>query len=714
MSDYERIVAVECAEDSSAEIFWRLADGNVRSQRFQFSPWLLLEEQEDASQLYAVTELRPLTGDGALRYQVFFQDLPSYTKSVAKLAKLSKSQGLKGSYRLFPDIQQQILFSLHCRLFHGLDFSELRRLQLDIETHCEASESFPNPGTPEDIVTLISLKDNTGWEICLDAHDGGEKALLERMLELVAERDPDVIEGHNIHDFDLRYLAIRCKLHGLKLALGRGGREAKSRPSRFTAGERTKAYQRFDIYGRHIIDTYHLVQLYDVIHRDMDSHGLKYAAKYFGVSAPERTYVAGEDISEMFESNPERLRDYCLDDVRETAAIANILSPSYFYQARVVPLSYQNCLLRGTAARVDAILCADYLHQRAALPWPQEAQEFAGAVSEATETGIFHDVWHADVRSLYPSVMLASRLGPASDYLGSFLRFLEQFRKFRLEAKDASKRAQGAEREHWEALQSSWKILINSFYGYLGFGQATFNDFTQASEVTSQGRAILLGMRDVLTANGATVIEMDTDGLYFQAGQEKNSGEELAALIQQSLPAGITVELDAHYPAMYSYKSKNYALLDDKGRVHIAGAALKSRGMEPFLRNYISRHLEMLLQDRAQDTAALYEEYVQKLQEHQLPLADLAKREYLSQAPDKYLEQVKTGKSKRSAALELAASAKRVYKMGDSVQYFVTGNKKSVSVVENSRLLEQADPSSRDENVPYYLDKLRQIHEKLL
>ena len=105
MSDYERIVAVECAEDSSAEIFWRLADGSVQSQHFQFSPWLLLEEQEDASQLSAVTELRQLTGDGALHYQVFFQDLPSYTKAVAKLGKLNKSHGLKGAYRLFPDIQ---------------------------------------------------------------------------------------------------------------------------------------------------------------------------------------------------------------------------------------------------------------------------------------------------------------------------------------------------------------------------------------------------------------------------------------------------------------------------------------------------------------------------------------------------------------------------------------------------------------------------------
>ena len=48
-----------------------------------------------------------------------------------------------------------------------------------------------------------------------------------------------------------------------------------------------------------------------------------------------------------------------------------------------------------------------------------------------------------------------------------------------------------AERDHYEALQSSFKILINSFYGYLGFQQGTFNDFNMAEAITSTGREIL-------------------------------------------------------------------------------------------------------------------------------------------------------------------------------------------------------------------------------
>ena len=38
---------------------------------------------------------------------------------------------------------------------------------------------------------------------------------------------------------------------------------------------------------------------------------------------------------------------------------------------------------------------------------------------------------------------------------------------------------------------------------------------------------------------------------------------------------------------MFSYKMKNYALLDEDGKIIIKGAALHSRGLEPFQRNYL-------------------------------------------------------------------------------------------------------------------------------
>ncbi|NLF93140.1 MAG: DNA polymerase II [Oligosphaeraceae bacterium] len=556
------------------------------------------------------------------------------------------------------------------------------------------------------------MRDNTGWETCLSAADLGEEGLLRQMLTLVQERDPDVIEGHNIFNFDLDYLEKRCRRYKIKLSLGRGNRPVTSRPSRFSAGERIVNYKRYAVYGRHVIDTYHLVMLYDLSHRDMDSYGLKAAAKYFGINSSDRTYVEGKDITAIYEQDPARLQAYCLDDVRETEGLSRLLSPSYFYQAQVLPLSYQNCVTRGNATRIDALLCAEYLLRNAALPSPQATRTFQGGLTEATRTGLFENVWHIDVRSLYPSIILARNFTPVSDNLALFRHILATLRDFRLAAKDAQRQAAPAEKDHWGALQNSFKILINSFYGYLGFSQGTFNDYNMAEKVTAQGREILSSMKEHLQNIGAQVIEMDTDGIYFTPPADCRSRESMEQAVQSILPQGIEVELDATYQAMYAYKSKNYALLDDAGEVHITGAALKSRGLEPFQRNYMREHLTLLLTGRQQELPALLQKYISAITEQRLPLADLAKREVLSVAPATYAEKLADGTGRRSAAYELVLASKIDYRQGDTVQFYVTGNKKNVSVSDNSKLLSDGDEQNRDENVPYYLERLQQLVDK--
>ena len=47
------------------------------------------------------------------------------------------------------------------------------------------------------------------------------------------------------------------------------------------------------------------------------------------------------------------------------------------------------------------------------------------------------------------------------------------------------------ERMGLDARQSSMKILINSFYGYLAYNRALFNDFRAADAVTGGGQEIL-------------------------------------------------------------------------------------------------------------------------------------------------------------------------------------------------------------------------------
>ncbi|MBQ6472659.1 MAG: hypothetical protein IJJ33_11795 [Victivallales bacterium] len=399
--------------------------------------------------------------------------------------------------------------------------------------------------------------------------------------------------------------------------------------------------------------------------------------------------------------------------MRETDALSRILSPSFFYQASLVPLSYQNCVIRSTATRIDAMLCAEYMTRNAALPVPQDAVQFAGALTAGEKQGVFQNVWHVDVRSLYPSIIISRQLTPASDHQGVFLRLLTGLREFRLAAKDARKTAPPEQRDHYDALQSTFKILINSFYGYCGFAQGTFNDYRLAALITSTGRDILDGMSNFLESIGAMVIEMDTDGIYFTPPPGESSVEQMQNRIQQTLPPGIEIEIDDTYQAMLGYKSKNYALLHHDGRITMSGAALRSRGLEPFQRHYIADHVSLLLQGHADQIPALYQKYVEDIENHRLPLSDFAKKEYLSTDPKAYMQKVIEGKAKRSASYELAVRAGgNRFQLGDAVTYYVTGDKKSVSVTDNAKLLENATPGERDENLPFYLNKLKQLYTK--
>src|SRR5207247_10756342 len=97
-----------------------------------------------------------------------------------------------------------------------------------------------------------------------------------------------------------------------------------------------------------------------------------------------------------------------------------------------------------------------------------------------------------------------------------FRHLLTDVRSFRLEAKAKMRAEQDPSRQHHlQALQNTFKILLNSFYGYLGFAQGHFVDFDAAARVTQIGRDLLKKMIDLRNAHGAKVIEVDTDGIYF-------------------------------------------------------------------------------------------------------------------------------------------------------------------------------------------------------
>jgi DNA polymerase, archaea type len=482
--------------------------------------------------------------------------------------------------------------------------------------------------------------------------------------------------------------------------------------------ERTIAYRRYGVAGRHIVDTWMLAQLYDVAARDLDSYGLKDIARHFGVVASDRTYLPPEDIPRIFREDPARLMAYARDDVLETLALSAILSPPYFVQAQALPFDYESVVLRGNATKIDALLLREYLNRGQAIPRAGAGRSVAGGFTAVYQQGVARNVLHVDVTSLYPSLMLTQGITPAADSLGIFGEMLRDLRDFRVTAKRlAREAATEADRRLLGALQQTFKILINSFYGYLGTGFGHWNDFEAANRVTAEGRRLVAALVERLGALGATVIEVDTDGLYFVppdplAGAEVE--DELLAQLGETFPPGIQLELGGRYPAMFSYKMKNYVLLDGSGKLLVKGSGLRSRGIELFQRQWMEEMFRLLLTGRRVEIPDLVRRWEEDFTARRVPVRQFMKTETLQESPGAYRDKMAAGTRNAGAAYELALRAERPYQAGDQVSYYVTGESARVKVNEAAKLAAAWDAAAPDENTAYYLAKLRELAEKFL
>ncbi|HYW32760.1 MAG TPA: 3'-5' exonuclease, partial [Gemmatimonas sp.] len=237
------IVSVWAEGDGTATV-WRRVDGGrtLVCERSRFRPWMLLdsladlehlgrrlrlvdERREPASDEAGVVHYRELSGTGALRYLASASRLTTLTSAVLDGAaqrtgtRVASVRDL-GEDRVFvlpPD--EQYLVSSGRTYFRDLSFDQLHRLQFDLETtglDPEHSRMF-----------MVAVRTPSGELMTLEAENdsrAAEGALIRRLLETIAKADPDVIENHNLHGFDLPFLVVRARVTGVPLVLGRTGR----------------------------------------------------------------------------------------------------------------------------------------------------------------------------------------------------------------------------------------------------------------------------------------------------------------------------------------------------------------------------------------------------------------------------------------------------------------------------------------------------------
>jgi len=697
-----RIVAIELGETGTVNVYRREPDGSTVTDVEPFHPFVWADS--DVVDLGIETE--KLQSD--LKYG-WLITVDSWKELIAL------RNGLKNAGRdffAFTDPVQHYLTATGRTLFKELPFEQLKRMQLEVLSAAGGGD----PGDNDHIMS-IALSDNTGWEewISIDPSnvEESERNALKRLTALVKERDPDVIEGHNLFRFDLPFLVARAKKTKTKLDWGRSGGFLRSRPSRLQIAEKTIDYPKFTIGGRHFVDTFLLAQFYDVGMRSLAGFERADVARHFDLCDSEDiSTLTGKELQRAYLDDSESFRRRALCGVRETRALSDLLSPSYFIQAQIFPYNYQDVIVRGNATRINALFLREYFRQRHSIPELPMVRAFEGGYTDIFFTGVAREVWHCDIASLYPSVMLQFDCFPATDQLQIFRHLLTDLRTFRLEAK-AKMRAEKdpVKQHHLQALQNTFKILLNSFYGYLGFAQGHFADFDAAARVTQIGRDLLKKMIDWLNAHGAQVIEVDTDGIYF-VPPEKIDVDDLQKDLAKELPPGIDVEIDEQFDAMFSYKAKNYALLTKDGDVIIKGGALKSRGLEKFQRVFLEEMIRLIMEGKPEAIADLRNEFEQKIRNREWKIDMLMKTDTLQDSLDKYRAKIAGSARNRAAAYELALASGRNYKPGDQISYYVKATPKKVPAYEAAKFASEFDPQNRDENIDYYVAKLDDLVKK--
>ncbi|MFO8098251.1 MAG: DNA polymerase domain-containing protein [Salinibacter sp.] len=685
---------------------------------FFLSDVSLLADRYRSGDVHTATRLE---GDNFYQYLVTFETWSDYWDAVREVERQTDTdEGWPDElYRVGSPVQQYLMQTGRtCLLDMTLD--DLHRLQLDIEVYTDGG--FPNAERPEDKIIIVALSDNRGWDEVLHLRDDiDEERLLRELVHVLRERDPDVIEGHNVFSFDLTYILDRCDLHGVDFAIGRDGSVPRTYDSSMRFAERTVDYPAVDIAGRHVIDTYFQVMSFDVFSRDLPDYSLKTAARYFGLAPEDRTYIEGADISRAWREDRDTLLDYALDDVIETKRLAGHLSGSTFYLAQMLPMTYGSSARRGPAAKIESLFVREYLRQRHALPRSEWGSQSMGGYTDIFITGVMGPIVYADVESLYPSIMLNYGVQPAGDEIDLFPQLLERLTDLRLQTKQDMKEAEDEEvRSELDARQSSYKVLINSFYGVLGFSLSVFNDFAEADRVARTGQEILRDLIDEIRDRGGTVIEVDTDGVLF-VPPDGVRGEEaeidFTVGLTEAMPEGIRVGFDGRFQKMLSYKKKNYALLTYDDELKFKGSSLISRSNEPFGRTFVRRAIRRLLDH---DVAGLHDLYVttrtQIINSDWESVDRFARTETLKDTLEDYEADVEEGQRPRAATYELAKEKQKrtgkPVKKGDRISYYITGEDANVTAFKHCALAADWDPDAPDENTAYYLKRLDEFARK--
>lgn len=388
---------------------------------------------------------------------------------------------------------------------------------------------------------------------------GTEIEIMKGMTNLIRNKNPDIITGYNIDNFDIPRLKERLEFHT----------EEKDKKTRSELFGWSRSYdenewdiipykrpnsKKWTIVGRCFIDAWWEARM--VLRPKRET--LSYVSQLL---FPERYDLRKLEIdtSKMdteWEKRPEEVLEYCKRDA--------LLPWEILDELRVIPRKESlaavsktslDVVINGTTSNwIDSLVIRLADRSNVAVPMTKRydrSDQIAGGYVHEVEPGVYPWVAVLDFKSMYPSIMINNNICrttmiadkntqlPCNEspdgikYLQKsereglvpklLLDLMSQRDFHKSEMKKAELGGQKSKQRFHDGMQYAVKILMNSFYGVFASVFYRFTHKNIGSSITAWARYNITEIIRQLEEEGQNVVYSDTDSIFVSVPMKINA-----------------------------------------------------------------------------------------------------------------------------------------------------------------------------------------------
>ena len=551
-----------------------------------------------------------------------------------------------------------------------------------------------------------------------------EAALIQRMIEIVEERNIEILTGYNTDEYDFKKLRERAEKYNIELSMGLAGERMKfDRRGRFSSAR---------LKGRMHLDLYPFIS--HIMAPGLDSETLDLDSMAEELLGKKKDDISWEEMKEYWSNkqNLEEFADYALKDSKLAYELSEEIIPQIMELSRLTGLiPFDTCRLTYGQLTENYLLKEAFKRNIMApnRPFNKERQKrrrqgaYSGGYVYSPEPGLYDDIALLDFKSLYPTVMVAHNISPETlnlencddrfevekfdydfcqDQQGFFPELIERLVKDRSKIKQKMSDVDDSSVEYnlLNSRQKAEKILANSFYGYLGYEGARWYSREAAEATTFMGRKYIKDAVEEAEDEGFEVVYGDTDSVFLRKDNLDTEVKEFLDQVNDHLPEFMELEYEGYFVRGFFTSTdsgegakKKYALLEEDGSMKITGFEQVRRDWSPIAKETQKKVLRKVLNEDIEDAAETVMGTIQDLKDGKIPVEKLRIYTTLTKEPEEY--------DSTAPHVEAAKKAEKrgdEIKVGETIGYVITRGGGNIS--SRAEIVKYADSYDSE----YYIE----------